>query len=353
MSWSRRNRVKCRCSGFSGTLRRAESPNVVKRLTTVVRWPAFPHPLMPGWQDWFLMLWEHGMAQQYAACSVHKVFHCVFVPGKKVCWRFQPDHGKTRSTARRYVTFVHKKNETDATIYEGNTKSLFRHVQRSNRSWLQRTMLWWTSTKPDRSKVLNMTEKTFSITLVYVSGGRRHRSFHRWLWLINATRCPLCVICAYISWSVHNCCKIFIYTAEKVLLQHPVSSITDRNQLVTVQTLSGKEFQVSDPFVSTERNTKRYSEILWSHKLTFGDCERFFPGKACHLGRGSNATNENHVRPTAASSEKPADPARSNGFLHKELRLLREGFLARERSAVGGLNWNTVHALVHLASCCR
>ncbi len=27
-------------------------------------------------------------------------------------------------------------------------------------------MLWRTCTKPDRSKVLNMTEKTFSITLV-------------------------------------------------------------------------------------------------------------------------------------------------------------------------------------------
>ncbi len=38
---------------------------------------------------------------------------------------------------------------------------------RSNRSWLQRTMLWRTSKKPDRSKVLNMTEKTFSITLVW------------------------------------------------------------------------------------------------------------------------------------------------------------------------------------------
>ncbi len=30
-------------------------------------------------------------------------------------------------------------------------------------------MLWRTSTKPDRSKVLNMTEKTFSITLVLCS----------------------------------------------------------------------------------------------------------------------------------------------------------------------------------------
>ena len=54
-----------------------------------------------------------------------------------------------------------------ALVYEGNTKSLCRHVQRSNRSWLQRTMLWRTSTKPGRSKVLNMTEKTFSIPLVW------------------------------------------------------------------------------------------------------------------------------------------------------------------------------------------
>ena len=41
-------------------------------------------------------------------------------------------------------------------------------------------MLWRTSTKPDRSKVLNMTEKTFSIALVRVQPriSERARTVH-------------------------------------------------------------------------------------------------------------------------------------------------------------------------------